>query len=399
VPRTAVPAPQPAAGSLPAPIVATSGRYDALDRLRGLIIVLMAIDHASYFIAKVHPGEFWGVPLPEHASAAAFLTRFVTHLAAPGFFFLMGASIVFLATARRSVGWSDGRIARHLVGRGLLLIVLQHLVENPAWLLGGIGAEPVLSPVPGGGGEVWLHFGVLYGLGAAMIVCAALLAVPAPLLAGLGAGAILLTQALTPPAAQADALYAPVARLLLVPGQTGAWQVYYPLLPWLGVAMLGMAFGRAMQRDAAAVLRRAWLVGLACLAAFGALRAVGLGDHHAPEAAGWIAFLNLTKYPPSAAFLLLTLGLNLVLLTALQRAPDRRLGGDSPLLVFGQSALAFYLLHLYVYGVAGLLFPRGVSLPVMYALWAAGLALLYVLCRRYRAFKRRTRADSVWRLF
>ncbi len=212
-------------------------------------MVLMAVDHASYFVAKAHPGEFWGVSPPRYDSAAAFLTRFVTHLAAPGFFFLTGASVVFLAASRRRAGWSEGRIARHLVTRGFLLVVLQQFVENPAWLFGPGGAA-----VPGGGGAVMLHFGVLFGLSAAMVVCAALLRAPAVVLGGLGSGAVLLTQVLTPGPDQAATPFSPLVRLLLIPGHTDARQVYYPLLPWSGIAALGMVFARAIQHDPETVL-------------------------------------------------------------------------------------------------------------------------------------------------
>ncbi len=75
-------------------------RLAPVDQLRGLLMVLMAIDHASYFIARRHFGEFWGYPLPDYGGADWFLTRFVTHLAAPGFSLLMAAGVVLFAQAR-----------------------------------------------------------------------------------------------------------------------------------------------------------------------------------------------------------------------------------------------------------------------------------------------------------
>src|SRR5215475_3578570 len=140
-----------------------SVRLAPLDALRGLIMVVMALDHANLFIAHQHPlPEFWSAPTPPPASVLAFLTRFVTHFAAPGFFFLMGAGMVLLADSRRRLGWSKGAIVRYLLARGGLLIALQLLVENPAWR---IGDGPIFTR------QVFLsYFGVLYGLGAAMIV-------------------------------------------------------------------------------------------------------------------------------------------------------------------------------------------------------------------------------------
>src|SRR4051794_13009839 len=137
-----------------------------LDALRGLIMVLMSLDHAAYFVARVHTrGEFWDLPLPRYDDALPFLTRFVTHFSAPGFFFLLGAGMALFTPARRRLGWTEGAITRHLLLRAALLIALQLLVENRAWPLG----------LPPGFPNIFvLYFGVLYGLGAAMIVVALL---------------------------------------------------------------------------------------------------------------------------------------------------------------------------------------------------------------------------------
>src|SRR4030042_2962101 len=116
--------------------VAAAQRFIALDAHRGFIMVLMAIDHASYFIARVHSAEFWGAALPVYPSAIWFWTRWITHLCAPGFFFLMGIGMILFADARRQAGWEEGRITRFFVIRGLLLIFLQLFVEDPAWILG-----------------------------------------------------------------------------------------------------------------------------------------------------------------------------------------------------------------------------------------------------------------------
>src|SRR5436190_4841829 len=140
----------------------TTPRLLPLDALRGLIMVLMSLDHANYFVAREHGrGEFWFLPLPTYSDALTFLTRFVTHFSAPGFFFLMGAGMSLFAASRRRLGWTEGAISRHLLVRGALLIVLQLAVENRAWPLG----------LPPGVPDIFsLYFGVLYGLGAAMIV-------------------------------------------------------------------------------------------------------------------------------------------------------------------------------------------------------------------------------------
>jgi uncharacterized membrane protein len=396
----------PATGA-PAPSVtppAASGRLAALDALRGLIMLVMAIDHASYFIAKVHPGEFWGVPLPRYPDGLSFFTRFITHFCAPGFFFLMGVGVTLFAESRRRLGQSEGRIARRLLARGTLLIVLEHVLENPAWLLGAIGAAVPIEThgsggAPGGGTSIRLGFLVLYGLGSTMVVCGLLGRLRTLPIAALGAAAVLATQLLLPGPEHVATRYAPAVRLLLIPGQTGSLLVAYPTLPWLGIAALGLAFGRVLLAAPARAERVARYGGLAALLLFGTLRAAGRGDFHHVAEPGLIGLLGLTKYPPSLAFTLLTVGGNLIVLAALMRAGTALERWGRPLVVLGGSALFFYFAHLYVYALLGFAFPRGTTLATMYAVWAAGLVVLYPLSAWYGRFKRRRSPGSVWRLF
>ena len=129
-------------------------RLLAVDALRGLIIVVMALDHANHFVAQKHPsGEQWGGSFPIYGDTITFLTRFVTHLAAPGFFFLMGVGMLLFAKSRRRQGWSRWIVIRHFMVRGALLILLQFFVINRAW---------ELSP---GGWQLDTYVGVLFALG------------------------------------------------------------------------------------------------------------------------------------------------------------------------------------------------------------------------------------------
>ncbi len=374
-------------------------RFVSLDALRGLIMVLMAVDHACFFVGKLHPGEFWGLPLPRYADALAFLTRWVTHICAPGFFFLMGAGMILFAAARRQAGWSEDRITRFFVTRGVLLILLQMMVENPAWLLGTMGDKLPMAAAPGGGGEVLFHFGVLYGLGANMIVLALLMRAGTGLVALVSVGSILATQWLTPSAAEAGVLFSPLLRILLIPGQTGPLQSYYPLIPWLAPTGFGVVFGRVLGGKGPRAFRFALPAGVGLLGLFVVLRWMGgFGNIHLGDG-GWIAFLNVTKYPPSLAFLSLTLGANLVLLFGASRIEPALLRAGRPLLVFGRSALFFYVAHLYLYGAFGLAFAGGASYPVIYLAWLAGLAILLPLCAWYGRFKEQKPTESIWKLF
>jgi uncharacterized membrane protein len=167
------------------------------------------------------------------------------------------------------------------------------------------------------------------------------------------------------------------------------------------VALLGMTLGKTMARDPRRAYRQAFLFGTGALVLFPIVRSIGwpVGDFHPPAGPGWIAFLNLTKYPPSLAFLLVTLGIDLLLLALLSRAEEIVKRWGRPLLVFGRTALFFYIVHLYVYGLTGLAFPKGIPLSWMYLFWLGGLVLFYFLCSWYGRFKAQKTPDSVWRMF
>lgn len=373
-------------------------RLLSLDALRGLVMVLMAVDHANYFVARMHPnGEFWGIPLPQYDSVLAFLTRFVTQPCAPGFFFLMGIGMVLFAKSRRKQGWFEGRISRHFIIRGFLLVLFQFFVVNSAWLL---GPSTEFHP-PGGGGQVWFHFGVLYALGMTMILGAFLIRLKPALIFGISVATILLTQWLIPDPSQAERLFSPLLRMILIPGQTGPMKVLYSFLPWLGCVGFGFIFGNWLVLDERRAFRKALILGIVSLVLFVVLRvAGGFGNIHPPESLGWMDLLHVTKYPPSLAFLLLTLGIVLVCLFLLSRLDKGLKFWGNPLLVFGRSALVFYILHLYLFGIIGLFFaPQGTGIPLMYIFWLCGLALLYPLCLWYGKFKSQKAQESLWRFF
>jgi uncharacterized membrane protein len=387
-------------------------RLVPLDALRGLIMVLMALDHANGFVARRHPaGEFWGGAIPRYDSALEFLVRLVTHLCAPGFFFLMGTGITLYAASRFSRGVPATRVMRHFAVRGGLLVGINVFLENLLWLLGSTAAAaavrglelPVLvPPVPGGGGPPILVMGVLSGLGLGMVVSGLLVRVRTEALLALAVAALLATHLFMPPPTDVGVLYSPLARVLLVPGHTDWLLVVYPVVPWLAFVLPGMALGRALLRDGARTYPRALATGVVLLAVFFVVRGLGLpGNLRASDGSGWIALLNVTKYPPPFVFLALTLGANLVLLGVLARldGPGEPPGWLRPILVFGRTPLFFYLAHLLLFALLGLAIGvEGTGVPAMLPLWVAGLVALYPACRWYDRFKRGTSPDSLWRL-
>jgi len=274
--------------------VAAAQRLAALDAHRGFIMVLMAIDHASYFIARVHSAEFWGIALPVYPNALWFWTRWITHLCAPGFFFLMGIGMALLIDARRQAGWEEGRITRFFVIRGLLLIFLQLFVEDPAWILGHLsgntGVMVIRGGVPGGGTQGLIYLGVLFALGGVMIFWGFMRRVPLGFIGLISLVAVLVTQFVTPGPDQTATLYPPLLRLLMVPGRTNLWLIPYPVVPWLGATGLGLLFGEFMKRDTHRAARLAGWTGLGFLVLFVIVRITGGFGTLNEVAAGWMGF-------------------------------------------------------------------------------------------------------------
>lgn len=370
-------------------------RLEALDVFRGLIILLMALDHAALIVGgpDAHYGrELWSRPFmavgPEQM--AAFLTRAVTHICTPGFALLMGAAMTLFAAKRRALGWDGRRILVHFGLRGALLILLQLFVENAAWWL-------TMPP-----GQLTVYWGVLAMLGGCMLLAAPLLRLNAWRLAGLGLVCLLFEWLLMLLVADPGTAYAPVLRIIAFPGFTDGFFSLYPLLPWLGVTLLGACLGRLLADRSGLALTLLVPLGVLLLAVYLPLRlncGVAANLAELPINGHWWSLLYVIKYPPSASFLALTLGAVALLLGLIHLTlPWWRLPA-SWLALFGRVPLFFYLTHLYVYiGLRAVLTPQGTDLTGAYVAWVGGVALLTPLCLGYDAFKRRRPAASVWRL-
>lgn len=381
--RGHIPAPRLAATSPESARLGPGSRLPPLDALRGTIMILMAIDHASLFVRRWHPFEVWNQPLPDYPDLAALLTRVVTHPCAPGFFFLMGAGMILFADSRRRLGWSWGRITGQLALRGLLLIVLEQVIVDLA-TSGQIHA---------------FDFSILAGLGGAMILAALLIRARGAVLAGTG-GAILLAMQVVPLALNhwSTGLLMPF-RMLTVPGSAGPFTVLYPIIPWLGVVLLGMGFGRLLQAGRQRAFRVALIVGLASLALFPIVRlSDGFGNLQPLAGRTAIDVLNLVKYPPSLSFLLLALGFDLVLLYLFSSVGERLERYGRPILTLGKTALYFFLGHWFIYRLLGEIFVQPGALTLTYLAWAIGLVLMAPVCQAYGRMRQASPAGSVWRM-
>ncbi len=357
-------------------------RNFALDAFRGLIIVLMALDHANYFVAQRHSsGEHWGGPFPMYGDALSFLTRLVTHPVAPGFSFLMGVGMALFATSRADQGWSDRAIVKHFVIRGTVLILLQLTIVNLAWQTG-----------PGPQAFPTIYLGVLFALGAGMILGSLLLRVPPRYLLALGALLVVGVEFSHPDPSQWGLIFdQPLGLIFGYSGGTNFFWSNYPILGWLELVILGIAFGKWITLEPTRTFRLGTVVGAVFLLGFVAVRAAdGFGNIRPSPSDDWIGFLNVVKYPPAMTFTLLTMGVNLVLLGLMARVTGTGRRSLEPLAVYGRVPLFFYVAHLYLYSALGSVFtPTGSSLPVMYGYWIAGLAALYPACHWYNNIKRR----------
>lgn len=367
-------------------------------------MVVMALDHASFFIAMQHYSEYWGFALPVYPGDLALFTRVISHLCAPGFFFLMGVGMHMFWASRRARGWTENRIRRHFITRGSVLIVMDIFIIAPAFILGMwvqiSAAEGPSDPIPGAGGDPLLLLGVLAALGASMIMASFLLRLGGVATVALGVVILVVCHVVVPDASRVGEAMSLFERLFLVAGHDQFLINNYPFLPWFPVCLFGVAYGHWIKTDAEAALNVTFVAGLVGIVAFVLLRgAGGFGTHHPVVGDEWTSYLHVTKYPPSIAFLLLSLSVNAILMSMIHRGQSRLAGIGHALLVFGRAPLFFYVLHLYLYGTMGFLYPGRTSLLGIYPFWILGLVALYPACKWYNGFKGAKSEESLWRLF
>jgi uncharacterized membrane protein len=378
--------------------------------LRGLVIVVMAIDHVrDYFLA----GTSVDPMADPNVSAAIFATRWITHFCAPVFVLLAGTSAGLMAARK-----THGELARFLFTRGVWLILVEVLIIASAWTFSPGGMEEI-------GGLRWTSLQVIWAIGASMLVLSGLQYLGRTACFVVGAVIIAAHNLLDPiwPVSQLLDRQWPVWVALhsTMSVQAGPFLFVfrYPLLPWIGVMALGFGVSGVFELPPArrnAVLLRA---GAGLTLGFLLLRASGVyGDPNpwqvqsAGTAATVFDFLNVTKYPPSLLFLLVTLGPAAILCAMADRISGGLAGViKDGLIMFGRVPFAFYVAHLYLIHSLSVLLgllqgfsaeqtmtnPRfyppgfGVGLPAMFLVWALVVALLYPLCRWVANVKARRR--------
>ena len=370
--------------------VAARPRIASIDVMRGLVMVIMLMDHVREAIYR-----HLQVSDPMNVATTApdlFFTRLSAHLCAPTFVFLTGLSAWLYA---HPPAGGTRPVRGFLLKRGLLLVFLELTLVNFAW--SGEFPPTVL----------WLQ--VIWAIGLSMIVLGLLSDLPRWALAVLGFAIVFGHNALTPVTfAPGSVLHIPWAilheRAFLVADGPLKIKVTYPLLAWIGVIFLGYAAGPLYSRAVAAARRTRILLalGIGCLCMLAVLRGFNIYGETLPWVPGadfvhtLMSWVNFTKYPPSLDFLLLTLGIAFLLLAGFESRDNR---ATRALAIFGGAPMFFYLLHLYtllvLYRVALALFGpnHGERFGVDHVWWiwvvAASLACaLYFPCRAFTRFKR-----------
>ena len=385
----------------------TDRRIHSVDVARGVAMVLMAIDHVRVY-AGVPPGG----PRP-----SVFFTRWITNFVAPAFAFLAGTSAYLLG---RRLG-DRGALARYLVTRGLILVLLELTVIRVAWTFNFDFGHYLLA-------------GVIWMLGWCMVLLAALIWLPTPAIGAFGVAVIVfhnLMDFLSPTAGEAiqqsslswlwQILYfgGPIQL-----GQNGpTLMVLYSIIPWIGVVATGYAFGAVMTLEPDRRNRICVALGTSAIVLFLVLRSLDVyGDPRhwhsigAIQAPAVLRFISTSKYPASLQFLLMTLGPMILLLPLADRARGKI---GEIFAVFGKVPMFYYLLHIPAIHLAAVIVslaregrvdpwlfsnhpmmnpppPEGYmwSLGLLYLVFLAVVAVLYLPCRWYA--RRKTTSPAPW---
>ena len=391
-------------------------RIDSIDLLRGIVMVIMMLDHTRDF---VHNAALQFDPTdPTRTNVALFFTRWITHYCAPVFVFLAGTGS-YLQFLR---GKTKSELSKFLITRGLWLIVLEVTVVKFG---------------------VFFNFDyrflgflqVIWVIGVSMIVLAGLIHLPSKVIAAFGLLMIFFHNLLDRFEAKSWGgpdtpipnivhklwmlLHQPFEAFPVLPILSPVVFVVYPLVPWIGVMAVGYAFGELYKLDAQRRRRLLLIIGGVATALFIVLRRIDIyGDP-----SEWmtqknmvytvLSFLNTTKYPPSLLFLLMTLGPAILALAFFESQTSRGRIGQI-FVTFGRVPLFFYILQWYTAHLLSVLLhwafgkpvawlfrspidfsapPPGVgfNLAIVYVAWIVGVILLYPLCKWFAGVKQRRR--------
>lgn len=359
-------------------------RIDSIDILRGVVMVVMALDHTREFFTSLNyaPTDL------SRASTALFLTRFITHYCAPTFVFLAGTG-AFLSLNR---GKTRAQASNFLLSRGLWLIILEFTLIHWAW----------------GGGQ---FLQVIWVIGVGMLILGLLVYLPLRVVGAFGLILIFghnlfdsVNMAAMPDGEKTLWTFLHVQGIVHILGRDIF--VLYPLIPWVGVMAAGYAFGKLFTINAARRKRMLISLGILSLVLFIVIRYPGFyGDPGIWTYQGNIhrtllSFINVTKYPPSLDYLLITVGPGMFFLAFIEGKSNKL---TNIFVVFGRVPLFYYILHLYLIHLSAMVLgqfinlpksllpgpgPAGLNLGWVYVIWLCIVTILYFPCRWFMKYKR-----------
>ncbi len=379
-------------------------RLASLDVVRGAVMVLMALDHVRVFVG--HPG-FDPTDLGS-STPGWFLTRWITHFCAPSFVFLAGTG-AFLRGERAG----RATLPRYLAVRGAWLVLLELTLVRFGWTFNFDYSHYVF------GGVIWV-------IGWCLILLALAVRFPVGVSAAIGAIVVVGQHFIPrlPSTAGPEGLGSALWRVVYRGGRIDLWGasnllVLYTIVPWIGVMLLGYAFGAVMRLPEPRRRRLCFAIGGSAIAAFVVLRGLGIcGGGSSWESQSTpiltaLSFLNTQKYPASLQFLLMTLG---PMVLAIPLVESARGAVATKLALFGRVPLFYYLLHVPLIHLGAALLcwaqlgrfdpwlranhpmmapppPEGYGLPLLGIWLAAAMAViaLYPACRAFADLKSRRR--------
>ena len=375
-------------------------RLDSIDMLRGLVLVIMALDHVRDMVTHPLSANYSSAVDFTASAGALFFTRWITHICAPTFVLLAGVS-AFLYGAKR--GRPTGDIGRFLLSRGVWLIFMELTVISFAWAF-NLRTLPFLQ--------------VIWAIGWSMIALAGLVYLPKTAIGVVGILMIVVHNGLDyvqPLISDAS----PAWVILHIPGPLtiGGAQVaniIYPLIPWIGVMAVGYAIGSYFMEPNTDRPKRLFQIGLLLTFSFLLLRAMNIygepvkWDSHSSAIATLISFFSVTKYPPSLHYLLMTLGPAFMLLGWFEKCSGKI---AERLIIIGRVSFFYYVIHLYLIHTIAIaiglwqgfslrdmtvLFLEnpanfGISLGGVYIVWGIIVLAIYPACVWFAGIKARRR--------
>ena len=388
--------------------VISKQRIESIDILRGVVMVIMALDHVrDYF----HYGSFFIDPTNlETTTPLLFFTRFLTNFCAPVFVFLSGTS-AFLYGSNKS----KTQLFKFLFTRGIWLIFLEIVVNTFIWTFDVTYSLQL--------------FQVIWAIGFSMVCLSFLIFLPKKLI--LIAGILLIAGhnaldgiVMNGQGFQSIIWYLLHQEKILTYGSNYLVFLHYPLIPWIGLMALGYLFGTLYQKDFDASLRKKWLLrlGVGSIVLFFILRELNMYGNLVPWSVQAtttktiLSFFKVTKYPPSLLFVCITLGAALLFLYVFETTKNKL---TDFFLVFGRVPLFYYFLHMvviHVFAIIGILIfggnwhdmiitaegftsqkliTYGYSLFVVYMVWIGVVLLLYPFCKKYMLYKQ-THKEKWW---